>query len=273
MAVDHDTEGQGRPRVAVALAVLGPVLAAALNVWTRVHDQPELAAGDRLWEPIVWEASGAVATLALLPLIWRAVLTVERNGSRPAVALGSSLAFASGFYLLHVATFVLLRSGAYRLVGQSYRFGGIRSWVYELPKDLLTFVILAGILLAGRRLARPASPVAAEPTRPEPLRIKDGSRTFLVAPDEILAASASGNYVEYHLRDGRRPLSRSRFGEAEALLGPLGFVRTHRSWLANRAHVREVRPVGNGDHELVVGTDLKVPVSRRFAAQVLPDLR
>jgi len=252
--------------------MLGPVLAAAVNVWTRIHDQPELAAPHRLWEPIVWEASSAAATLALLPLVWRAVLVVERTGRKPGAAVVRALACALLFYVLHVGGFVLLRIAGYALAGQRYLFGGLQAWLYELPKDLVTFMILAGILLAGRRLADPARRPATEGARPEPLRIRDGNRTFLVQPEEVLAASASGNYVEYHLTDGRRPLCRSRFGETEALLAPLGFIRTHRSWIANRALVREIRSLGNGDHELVVGPELTVPVSRRFSAAVLASI-
>lgn len=273
MAIGGDEQRQWPPRLALAFAMLGPVLAAAVNVWTRIHDRPELADASRLWEPLVWEISSAGVTLALLPLIWRAVLIFDDMTLGARAAAARAIGFALAFSLLHVGGFVLFRFAAYASVGSRYEFGGARSWLYELPKDLVTFVIIAGILLGGRRLAAPLSFDTAEPARSEPLRIKDGSRTFLIMPEDVLAANASGNYVEYHLSDGRRPLSRSRFGEAELMLEPLGFIRTHRSWMANRAHVREIRAVGNGDHELVVGSDLKVPVSRRFAAEVLASMR
>lgn len=257
------------PFLALALAVLGTALFAALNVWTRVHDQPNLSSPGTIWEPITWELSSAIATLALIPLVWRGVLAAEKPAERRYTSVVPIMSYALAFYVLHVTTFVLLRWCTYAALGRTYVFGGAMSWLYELPKDVVSFAILFAILMAGRRLGERPHEGKASPPLPDPLKIKDGNRTFLIMPDDIIAASASGNYVQYHCVDGRRPLSRSRFAEAEELLRPHGFLRTHRSWLVNTARVREVRSVGNGDHELVVG-DLQVPVSRRFAAVVLP---
>lgn len=270
MTSGDDTVTNGPPRLALALAGLGPVLFAAINVWTSVHDRPDLSTPGRLWEPITWEVSSAVATLVLIPLIWRAVLELDGARARPFATAMRILAHAAAFYVLHVASFILLRWIVYALGGGRYVFGGVEAWLYELPKDLVTFLVTCAILLTGRKLAE--RPIVGNPASPEldAVRIKDGNRTFIVAAQEILAASASGNYVEFHLVDGRRPLSRSRFAEVQELLAPRGFLRTHRSWLVNRTHVREVRSLGNGDYELMVVGDLRVPVSRRSASEVLP---
>lgn len=264
-----DRGTNGPPFAALAFTTLGLLIAAAINVSTRVHDQPGLSAPDKWWEPIVWEGSSTLASLVLIPLVWRSVVSIERRASSLPAAITISIAYSLAFFVLHVATFVLLRWGAYAAVGGIYVFGDAGAWLYELPKDLVTFIIVASILLAGKRLARQSVSPIEHASFFEPVRIKDGNRTFLVMPDEILAANASGNYVEYRLADGRRPLARGKFSEAQALLSPYGFVRTHRSWLVNHGHIREVNAQGNGNHELVVGTDLLVPVSRRFAAELL----
>ena len=49
----------------------------------------------------------------------------------------------------------------------------------------------------------------------------------------------------------------------EAQLAPLGFVRTHRSWLVNAARVTELRPEKSGDYAVRLG-DLEAPLSRPF---------
>lgn len=140
------------PFLALALAVLGTALFAALNVWTRVHDQPDLSSPGTIWEPITWELSSAIATLALIPLVWRGVLAAEKPAERRYTTVVPIMSYALAFYVLHVTTFVLLRWCTYAALGRTYVFGGAMSWFYELPKDVVSFAILFAILMAGRRL-------------------------------------------------------------------------------------------------------------------------
>jgi hypothetical protein len=87
------------------------------------------------------------------------------------------------------------------------------------------------------------------------------------------AAMAAGNYVEFHMVDGRRPLMRTTLASVEAELAPHGFVRTHRSWLVNAACVRELKAEGgSGDHRLELEGRVEAPLSRRFP-QALDRLR
>ncbi len=50
----------------------------------------------------------------------------------------------------------------------------------------------------------------------------------------------------------------------EGTLGGAGFVRTHRSWLVNPAHVVEIAAAGSGDHGLKLTGGEAVPLSRRY---------
>jgi DNA-binding LytR/AlgR family response regulator len=43
------------------------------------------------------------------------------------------------------------------------------------------------------------------------------------------------------------------------------FVRTHRSWVVNIGHLRELRPLGGGDFEVRLEGGLAIPLSRRFS--------
>jgi DNA-binding LytR/AlgR family response regulator len=117
------------------------------------------------------------------------------------------------------------------------------------------------------RAAEPAARDAA----PLSFDIRDGTRLVRAPLDEIVAVRSAGNYVEFLLSDGRRPLMRSPLASVEEQLADLGFVRTHRSWLVNAARVTGLRPEGSGDYAVELG-DLEAPLSRRFP-QALATLR
>ena len=113
---------------------------------------------------------------------------------------------------------------------------------YEYRKDLLAFVVIGGVFwLLARRPVAPATRPPPPPSRrlaPATFDIRDGASILRVAMGEILAARAAGNYVEFALDDGRRPLMRASLARIESALSPHGFVRTHRSWLVNPGRVR-----------------------------------
>lgn len=167
---------------------------------------------------------------------------------------------------LHVGLFVVLRKLTFAALGGSYEFGSLANFPYELRKDLVGYAVGVATFwaltrLAERKDAAPAPPeAAAEPAR---FDIRDGAKLIRVAVTEILAVTSAGNYVEFHLADGRRPMMRISLSALEAELGPHGFIRTHRSWLINGAHVRELRPESSGDYRVALGP-IEAPVSRRF---------
>ena len=75
--------------------------------------------------------------------------------------------------------------------------------------------------------------------------------------------SSAGNYVEFWLADGRRPLMRATLAAIEVELEAYGFVRAHRSWLVNGARVTGLEPDGSGDWTVELG-EVRAPLSRRF---------
>jgi len=82
-------------------------------------------------------------------------------------------------------------------------------------------------------------------------------------PESIFYARSEEGEVVVRALDGR---FRTRFtlNELEEKLAPAGFVRTHRSFLVNINHVREVIPWFNGSYKLVLDDREKseIPVSR-----------
>nr|WP_246328907.1 LytTR family DNA-binding domain-containing protein [Brevundimonas lenta] len=138
-----------------------------------------------------------------------------------------------------------------------YEFGN--RFIYELRKDIISYCVYVGTfwLITWVRRRRD------EPVRPVSFDIRDGARIIRVPLSGILAVSSAGNYVEFWLSDGRRPLMRATLVAIEVELERFGFVRAHRSWLVNVDQVRGLRPDGSGDWTVELGA-VEAPVSRRY---------
>ena len=103
--------------------------------------------------------------------------------------------------------------------------------------------------------------VGGEPCRKIPLY--RGETIVPTAPERIVFARAEEGEVHVHAVDGRY---RTRFtlNDLEQKLAGAGFARTHRSFLVNIDHVREVIPWFNGSYKLVMNDRerTEIPVSR-----------
>lgn len=110
---------------------------------------------------------------------------------------------------------------------------------------------------------RPAARAESPITR---LPVQHGDRTVLIEPGSIVYATAARGYSYLKLAEDRVLVSQS-LAELEHKL-PDGFLRTHRSYLVNLAHVRELVSDYQGGLVLVMDDrqHSKVEVSRRQAA-------
>lgn len=245
---------------AVTLAVV------TVNALTNLADIPGIAP----WEPWVWEGTSAVMLFLLVWLPWLATVVAppvedwSRGwGGRVRIAVVHALGLLI-YAALHVGGFVLLRQVAYELMEAGpYRFDALGHWtsrfVYELRKDTLSYAVFVAVFTAiGVVRAR-----RSETLRPVSFDIRDGSRIIRTPLDEIAAVSSAGNYVEFWLADGRRPLMRTTLAAVEVELGGFGFVRAHRSWLVNARRVKGLSPDGSGDWTVELGV-VDAPVSRRY---------
>ena len=102
--------------------------------------------------------------------------------------------------------------------------------------------------------------------------IRDGARLIRAPVADIVCVASAGNYAQFTLADGRRPLMRATLSSLEAKLAPHGLVRTHRSWLVNAGRVRALAADGSGDFTVELEGGQTVPLSRRFP-QALERLR
>lgn len=98
------------------------------------------------------------------------------------------------------------------------------------------------------------------------LYIKTGYEQVKVLFDDILYLEASGNYVNFVLRD-KTVLSRMTFAEAASLLPKGKFVRVHRSYIVAINKIDKVEK-----HQVTIGRKI-VPVSESYAAELATALK
>jgi len=234
-----------------------------VNVFSNLDDATRHGHTLAAWEPITWEATSAVTDILGCGAIWLALYLAPPTGRwvRFGIihALGSVV-----FSAIHVGGMWTLRAAVYALAGSRYA-PMAREAIYEYRKDLLAYVGIAILMWIVPRLniggAAPSPPTLVSD---DYFDIQDGARLLRVRLSEILAVRAAGNYVEFLLRDERRPLMRASLSEIETALEPSGFLRTHRSWIINPAQVRLLEPSGSGDYRLALEGGAEAPVSRRF---------
>jgi len=260
-------------RAAYAATGLLVLVACAVNVPTRLHDAgPRLAA----WRVVTWETTSFIGVMASLWIVFLAMRAAPVPTARWPRGLVVHALAATGFSALHCLAMWTLRRVVYTLAGVAYGWTIAPGQVfYEYRKDMVTYLVAASIygvmvrLRAGDRVPAAPEPQAAPDWRaPAVLDIRDGAKLVRAPVADIVAAEAAGNYVTILLRNGDRPLMRTTLTALEATLAPQGFLRVHRGWLVNRAHVRVVEPTGAGDYRLELACGVTAPLSRRYPAAV-----
>lgn len=231
-----------------------------VNILTVQHDAPSLGP----IRPAIWELSSALVHLAITTI--PAAMAVWMTRAKPPwrIAAPVHIVAVLVYSAIHVAAFVALRKIAHAvLLHEAYRFGPLPSeFLYEFRKDMLSYA--AATIICWLALMRGAQKSSEHAVATQAVYdIQDGARLIRVPVAEIVAVRSAGNYVEFILEDGRRPLTRSSLGAALESLSRHGFVRTHKSWLVNKARVTGLKPEGSGDYAVELG-DLEAPLSRRF---------
>lgn len=252
---------------ALAIAAVFSAGVDALSVLTLVHNDPGL---DPCW-PILWEGTSWLTLISFFWVPWVMAWWCP-PGIRPRILLLLHVPGAFVFSLLHVGGFVLVRRCAYALLGSRYDFGSFwANFPYEARKSSIAYVLSVVGIAVLREFVRthPSSPSHATAPQDTPVPttfdIRDGANLTRIVLADVLAITAAGNYAEFVLRDGRRPMMRTSLSALETALKPQGFIRTHRSWLVNPACMTGLRALGSGNYAVDLD-DMSVPLSRRFPA-------
>ncbi len=229
----------------------------------------------RLWEPFVWEYSSSIGVLLLVPCLhwllkkWPlSFINIRRTFF---LYLGAALVFS----LAHVALMVAMRKGVYLSQGLNYVFGDLPfEFIYELRKDLLTFVIFITVALAYRfissRIIGEANIVADGENNetdtinsPERLLVKKLGKEFIVNLREVEWMEASGNYVNLHIKERIYPIRKTLSAFADEV-SEKGFCRIHRSHMVNIDFVESITPSSSGDGEVQLKSGKVLNLSRRY---------
>jgi DNA-binding LytR/AlgR family response regulator len=105
-----------------------------------------------------------------------------------------------------------------------------------------------------------------------PVEHQRGGATRLLERSTVLYVQAQGDYVRMYADSGRF-LVRASLSDIEQRWGQHGFVRVHRSYVANLRRAIEIRPQLGGTVTIVMADGSEVPVARRQVADLRRRLR
>jgi hypothetical protein len=235
-----------------------------LDVMARIHGAQLRNLIEPAWRSITDEFSSGLVIIALYPLVARLASLATPWDGRGLRFWSINIPGAVGFSLIHIAAIILIRSMIYALFGELFEFGGVGALTYEMQRDLIAYGLTAGGFWGTMILTQSAPAAEARAV----FDIRDNTRVLRVPIDDILAVRSAGNYVEFLLADGRRPLMRQTLAETADQLAPHGLARTHRSWLVNKSRIAQIEPAGSGDFKLSLGEGVEAPLSRRFRGAI-----
>jgi two-component system LytT family response regulator len=97
--------------------------------------------------------------------------------------------------------------------------------------------------------------------------IRAGGRLSFLKTDEIDWIEGEGNYLRIHA--GKQSyLLRETMSEIEARLDPGRFVRIHKSTIVNTERIREIQPLFNGAHSVLLHDGTRLTWSRGYREQL-----
>ena len=105
--------------------------------------------GRAWWEPFLWEISSVTAIGLIAPAIYRWVQFLSQRQALSAAVVGGHTVAAVLFSIAHVLLMFAARRIVYTLTGFEYHPGSwLEIFTYETPKDLVTYVTVAGLAYA-----------------------------------------------------------------------------------------------------------------------------
>ncbi|MCB9163347.1 MAG: response regulator transcription factor [Flavobacteriales bacterium] len=106
----------------------------------------------------------------------------------------------------------------------------------------------------------------------EQFTIRDKGREYKVNADDIIYLRAEGNYLCLQLKE-RNHLYRMTMNAVESELDPARFLRIHRSFIVNTAHIRNTRYSGNNEFIFSMANGERIVSGRSYKEQIAKALQ
>lgn len=106
----------------------------------------------------------------------------------------------------------------------------------------------------------------------EVFTIRDKGREHKVEVDDLIFLRAEGNYLHLQTKD-RHHLYRMTMNAVESELDPARFMRIHRSYMVNNAHVRSTRYSGNNEFIFTMSNGERIVSGRSYKEQIAKALQ
>ncbi len=102
---------------------------------------------------------------------------------------------------------------------------------------------------------------------PDRIQFKNTEGIHWVDVEKVIWIDPEGNYVRLHTDNGIRTI-RKTLSQLEKSLDPRVFVRIHRSAIVNRARIRSMKHLYQGDYELVMDDGKHLVSSKGYRGNV-----
>jgi two-component system, LytTR family, response regulator len=215
--------------------------------------------------PLIEEADGVASGLQKI------------NQFRPDIVfLDIEMEDGTGFDLLskiHNPGFQLIFTTAHNQYAiQAFKFSAIDYLLKpidpeELQKSLNKATANINKSDLSRQLAVMMQQLAAKPEGEKKIVLKDIESTYFIKVNDILFCEAEGTYTKFYFTNNDPILVSKNLKEYEAILEPLGFLRTHHSYLANPTKIKMYDKTDGG--ALILEGGHSIPVSQRKKDTIL----
>lgn len=212
------------------------------------------------------------------------ILFVPWYGFKP---LGAILAGAAGLAICAWHAFPRQQRAAWAGLATSSAFAALIAWQGTDFLARTYYVVLAVLLMIltteqvrnsrrirlerdaeSKRAAALAERLSRAEREGEPIVVlKTGNQAHRVAESDILYVQGADDYCDVVLASGRRLLVTMSLAAFLATMSSR-FVRVHKSYGVNRAHVTGAKAKPGGGRNLVLGHQTTIPVGRSYGAAV-----
>ncbi|HUG40094.1 MAG TPA: LytTR family DNA-binding domain-containing protein [Longimicrobiales bacterium] len=119
-----------------------------------------------------------------------------------------------------------------------------------------------------RRLAGLMQEVRQRKKHLERVVVQKGERLHILLVEDVDWLEAAGNYVKLHV-GGDTFLVRATLTSFEERLDPEAFLRVHRSIIVQKARIRELEPLLQGDYVLILADGTRLTTGRSFRSRIV----